>query len=259
VARSLKCGARPEINALPGNPAFPVRAHRRMKGANRIPGVLPMPIRRLAALALLALPAMAAAQQPAPQPAPPMMGPAAAPLPRKQPAAQLAALLRQGGYVVLMRHTNSPNAIPDAASAAPGNTAPERQLDAQGHADATAFGAAIRRLGLRFAQVWSSPTFRARQVVADAGFPASETPVFLDVPVPQAREASAAALSALLRQAPPAGTNVLVITHFPNVSAVLGPEGRGLGEGDAAVIKPEGDHFTLVGAFAIADWPALGR
>ncbi|MBC2665129.1 hypothetical protein H7F51_06335 [Novosphingobium flavum] len=218
--------------------------------------------RLMTAAALLALlPAgPLAAQQPAPMVSPaPMMGPASAPLPRKLPAPELAALLRKGGYVLLMRHTNSPNERPTAATAEPGNTALERQLDAKGHADAREFGAAIKRLGIRFGKVYASPTFRARAVVADAGLTASETPAFLDTPTPETREASAAALTALLKQPVPKGADVVIITHFPNVTAALGPEGRGLGEGDAAVIKPEGKSFTLVGALAIGDWATLGR
>jgi phosphohistidine phosphatase SixA len=199
--------------------------------------------------------------QPAPAPLAggPMMGPAQAPLPRKLPPERLAAMLQRGGYVVLMRHTSSPNQRPEPGNAAPGNATLERQLDAKGHADALAFGAALKRLGLRFASVRVSPTFRARQVAADAGLPVTDTPAFLDVPPQTAADQSAAALSAVLRQPTPPRANVLLITHFPNVAAVLGPEGRGLGEGDAAVIRPGRTRFRLVGAIAISDWQALGR
>jgi phosphohistidine phosphatase SixA len=219
---------------------------------------------RAALLAFAATLAAAATAQPAPMPAPAttgpaMMGAAQAPLPRKLPPERLAAMLRHGGYILLMRHTNSPNARPEAAMAAPGNATLERQLDAKGHADALSFGAALKRIGIRFSAVHSSPTFRAHQVAADAGLSIADSPSFLDAPTQGAGEAAAAALSALLRQPQAKGSNALVITHFPNVTGVLGPEGRGLGEGDAAVIKPMGNRFILIGALSIADWPTLGR
>ena len=90
-------------------------------------------------------------------------------LARKMAPASLVALLRQGGYVILMRHANSPGALPDAASADPENTGHERQLDAAGLADATAFGAGLRRARVRIGAVFISPTFRARETLRAAG------------------------------------------------------------------------------------------
>src|SRR3954454_1976999 len=71
----------------------------------------------------------------------------------------LASALRQGGYVVLMRHTSSPAAIPDKSVANPDNTTPERQLDKNGETTAAAMGAAIKKLGVPVGDVLSSPTY----------------------------------------------------------------------------------------------------
>ncbi len=41
----------------------------------------------------------------------------------------LVKALRQGGYVVVMRHTSSPREVPDKKTANADNVKPERQLD----------------------------------------------------------------------------------------------------------------------------------
>src|SRR5258706_561836 len=61
-------------------------------------------------------------------------------------AAELAVSLRQGGYVLVMRHTSSPTTLPDKNGAAPGNDKLERQLDAKGQETARAMGEAIKAL-----------------------------------------------------------------------------------------------------------------
>src|SRR5258705_1855096 len=70
----------------------------------------------------------------------------------------LAGALREGGYVILMRHTSSPAAVPDKAAANPDNTKPERQLDKNGETTAAALGAAVKKLGVSVGDVLSSPT-----------------------------------------------------------------------------------------------------
>ena len=58
----------------------------------------------------------------------------------------LLKALRQGGYVIVMRHARSPLEVPDKRSANPDNVKPERQLDAEGRATAAAMGTPISRV-----------------------------------------------------------------------------------------------------------------
>src|SRR5882757_2561016 len=71
----------------------------------------------------------------------------------------LAAALRQGGYVLVLRHANAPMAAPDKAAADPANPGLERQLDEGGKAEAAALGAGLRRVGVPVGDIYSSPTF----------------------------------------------------------------------------------------------------
>ena len=56
----------------------------------------------------------------------------------------LAKGLQHGGYVIVMRHANSPREAPDPQTANPDNTNRERQLDQEGRTTAVAMG---RRCG----------------------------------------------------------------------------------------------------------------
>jgi hypothetical protein len=62
--------------------------------------------------------------------------------------AALVAALRQGGYVLLLRHASSPSTPPTATSAERDNSKLERQLDGTGRASAQAMGKAIKALGI---------------------------------------------------------------------------------------------------------------
>ena len=54
--------------------------------------------------------------------------------------------LRQGGYVIVMRHASSPREAPGKKAANVDNVNLERQLDEAGRASATAMGKALRAL-----------------------------------------------------------------------------------------------------------------
>ena len=69
-----------------------------------------------------------------------------------------------------MRHASSPREVPDKATANPDNVKPERQLDQEGRASATAMGKAIRDLKIPIGTVFSSPTYRALETIRYAQF-----------------------------------------------------------------------------------------
>ena len=77
---------------------------------------------------------------------------------------------QSGGCVLVMRHASAPISRPDARGADGDNTRYERQLDDRGKACALAIGEAIRQLRIRVEEVFSSPTYRARETVRLAGF-----------------------------------------------------------------------------------------
>ncbi len=62
------------------------------------------------------------------------------------PLTDLVKQLRQGGYVLVMRHASSPREVPTKETANADNTKLERQLDEAGRRGAAAMGEAIRAL-----------------------------------------------------------------------------------------------------------------
>src|SRR5436190_16498510 len=77
----------------------------------------------------------------------------------------LVTALRQGGYVIVMRHASSPRETPSKETAKPDNVTLERQLDEAGREGAIAMGKALRDLKIPIGEVLTSPTYRALETV----------------------------------------------------------------------------------------------
>jgi phosphohistidine phosphatase SixA len=165
--------------------------------------------------------------------------------------------LRYGGYVLLMRHARSPLTPPDAAHADAGNPGLERQLDGTGRATARAMGQAIRSLRIPVGEVWSSPTYRALETVRLAGLPAAKS-VDRGLSMQAAAGRQAAWLRSKVSERPRAGTDVIIVTHSPNITAAFGRQAAGLSDGEALVFRPAAaGAATLVGRIRIEAWPSL--
>ncbi len=72
----------------------------------------------------------------------------------------LTRSLRSGGLVVVLRHAATDFSKPDQDPVVVADCATQRNLSAQGRADARAIGRGVRRLGLRIGKVLSSPFCR---------------------------------------------------------------------------------------------------
>jgi len=175
--------------------------------------------------------------------------------------AALVKALQGGGYVLVMRHASSPQPPPSAAEADPGNPGHERQLDEAGRRAAIAMGAAVLALRLPIGEVWSSPTYRALQTVRLAGLPAPMTAPELGDGGQSMQSASRDQAAWLRRQAarpPKAGSDTVIVTHFPNMSAAFGAAAAGLADGEALVFHPGGETANdPVARIRIEDWPRL--
>lgn len=171
----------------------------------------------------------------------------------------LAAALRTGGYVILMRHASSPRNPPDARTANADNPMLERQLDEGGRSSAQALGEALRQLRIPIGQVLSSPTYRALETVKFAHLGAATT-------IPQLGDAgqsmtsdNSGARGAWLREKtavlPAPGKNTLIVTHFPNILEAYPKEAAGLADGEALILHPDGrGAAAFVARVKIDEW-----
>jgi len=175
----------------------------------------------------------------------------------------LIAALREGGYVLLMRHASSPAARPDKASADRENTGLERQLDETGRNTARAMGSAIRGLHLPIHDVLSSPTYRALETVHIAGLPQPRTAPELGdggQSMQPLQPSPAVWLRNLVSQVPPTGTDLMVVTHAPNITGAFGANVADVADGEILVFRPDGrGDAMLAGRIKIEDWPAFAR
>jgi len=174
----------------------------------------------------------------------------------------LVGALQRGGYVILMRHASSPGTAPDAAHAKPDNPHLERQLDEQGQASARVMGDAFRQLKVPIGKVLSSPTYRALETVelaklgpptilAELGQP--EQGMFADK-----GGSRATWLRGKTAERPTAGTNTLIVTHYPNIAEAFPQDTAGLAEGEALILRPDKGHRTaLVARVKIDEWASL--
>jgi phosphohistidine phosphatase SixA len=170
---------------------------------------------------------------------------------------ELVNALRRGGYVIVMRHASSPRDLPDARTAQPDNASRERQLDAAGRAAATAMGEAFQRLTIPVTEVFTSPTYRARETVRLLGF---NNPTLVDElgdggqGMRGASSAQALWLQRIVNTITPG--NWLVITHQPNITAAF-PSLSNVADGESIVFRREAGSSSIVARVKIEDWPRL--
>jgi phosphohistidine phosphatase SixA len=167
----------------------------------------------------------------------------------------LVKALRQGGYVIVMRHASSPRDVPDKAAANPDNVKPERQLDPEGRASATAMGKALRDLKIPIGAVLTSPTYRALETIRYGQFGNPQTfPELGDngQSMSGGTEAQATWLRKKVTELPK-GTNTIIVTHMPNMSRAFPESTANLADGEAVIFGKSG----VVARVKIEDWPRM--
>ena len=168
--------------------------------------------------------------------------------------------LKEGGYVLVMRHANSPAALPDRTTADSANSNLERQLDATGRETATAMGQAFLKMHIPLAVGLSSPSYRARETARYAKFmyvsatELDEGPAGMSA---NAEKVRADFLRSRTNTPPPAHQNKIIISHAPNIMSAFGKEADGIASGEVMVFKPGPNVPTLVARVKIDEWPKL--
>ena len=167
--------------------------------------------------------------------------------------------LQAGGHVIVMRHASSPRDVPPNPN--PDNVPPERQLDDKGRSTATAMGDALRRLKIPIGEVMTSPTYRARETARLARLPnARQAPDLGEGP--QSMQGSVAPTQTQWLQKAAKefrrGTNRVLVTHVPNITAAFPDERPAAVEGEAFIFGPDGKGGArLVGRIKIEEWTEL--
>jgi phosphohistidine phosphatase SixA len=175
--------------------------------------------------------------------------------------AELAAMLRAGGLVIVIRHgaTNDDQADTDPLN--PDNIAQQRRLSAKGEAAAQALGQAFKQIGVPVGKVITSQFDRAYQTAKLAGLDRVEKSADVTegglVVSPNENKRRALALRALAGTAPAAGTNTVLVTHKPNIIDAFGKDWFDVKEGETTIFRPVQSGFQLVARFQIDEWPRI--
>jgi len=181
-------------------------------------------------------------------------------------AGQMEAIkaLRGGGHVIVFRHgaTHADQADTDPLNIT--NVAKQRQLNDQGRALARTIGEAMRKLNIPVGQVVTSQFNRAVETGTLLGFGAVTSTADITegglVVTPNENNRRAAAMKELAATVPPAGANVVLVSHKPNIMDAFGKDWFDVREGEASIFKPDGNGGTkFVVRVQADDWAKLAQ
>jgi len=168
--------------------------------------------------------------------------------PQADPA--LLAKLRQGGYVLYLRHASTDFSQNDERMTSFDDCANQRNLTDKGRDEARALGAHIKRLGIPIGQVHASPLCRTVETARLAFGRVEPTNEVRGGPANTNDPTRYDPLRKLLAVRPPSGKNDVVSSHGNPFYAVFGPPY--LAEGELAVVEPSA--FIVVGRIRLEDW-----
>lgn len=171
---------------------------------------------------------------------------------------RLVEELREGGYVIVVRHTATEEGGVDDPTKLE-ECAPQRELTDEGRQQARDLGKAVRDLDIPIGRALASPYCRTKETAELAfGADAVETDEVL-LPLPgtgkPGNDEAIAAVAELVSADTPDDENTVLVSHISVIEPVTGatPE-----EGGSAVFVPEGDGmFRIVAEIAPGGWAKL--
>jgi len=163
--------------------------------------------------------------------------------------------LREGGYVLYMRHASTDFSQNDANMKTYEDCANQRNLTDKGRDEARAVGEHVRRLRIPIGAVLASPFCRTMETARLAFGKAQAMSEVRGGPARADDPARYSALKKLLSTRVSRGENLVISSHANPFHALAGPPY--LAEGEIAVVKPQNDSFTIVGRIRVEDWQAF--
>jgi phosphohistidine phosphatase SixA len=168
----------------------------------------------------------------------------------------LLGTLREGGYVLYMRHTSTDFTQNDAASRSYEDCANQRNLTDKGRQEAREVAAHIKRLRIPIGEVLASPFCRTMETARLAFGKAKPMQEVRGGPARRDDPKRYDGLKKILSTPVPKGDNLVISSHGNPFHAVAGPPY--LAEGEIAVVRPGGGgKFSVIGRIRLEDWPAL--
>lgn len=205
-----------------------------------------MPIIRLSLLcALLGFLPLAASSQPAPSPP------------------EWIDALRQGGHVIVFRHAPYSAQVDNDVQKMK-KTGAQHQLNDEGRAQAKSIGESMRKLRIPVGQVQTSTLQRAVETGTLLGFgEVTGSPDITEsdaAATPAENNRRAEAFRKLVASQPPAGSNLVIVSHKPNILDAFGKDWSDVRAGEASVFKPDGNGgYKLIVRVQASEWSKLAQ
>lgn len=173
--------------------------------------------------------------------------------------ADLLRHVRQGGYVLYLRHGSTDTSRPDRAPQVDLNDcATQRPLTAEGLVLARRIGVFIRAARLPVGDIFSSPLCRAKESAQAAfGRYMVDNNLMYTANMTDAEKAPVVAGTRRLLSLPvAAGSNRLLVAHAPNLMDLMGYFPKP--EGTLVIFRPLGEgRFEYLGSIRPEQWPEL--
>ena len=177
--------------------------------------------------------------------------------PRTGPV-ELVEQLRDGGYVLFLRHALTDHSREDAPNVDPRDCGRQRNLTDAGRAQAREIGRALDELEIPVGRVETSEFCRTRETARLAFGDAETSEVLTRLPPKELRaahERRLRQLRALLARKPAEGTNTVLVGHITSLEDATGVH---VEEGDIVVFAPEGgEDYDVVAILPFAVWRQL--
>jgi broad specificity phosphatase PhoE len=171
--------------------------------------------------------------------------------------------LREGGYVIVLRHGATPTDQADTDPLHLENIDKQRQLNERGRSQARSIGEALHELKIPVSEVDTS-MFNRVETGRLLGFGEVKPSIdfaeggLIVATVENSRRAQA--LRQVVATPPPEGANVIVVTHRPNILDAFGKDWFDVKEGEASIFKPDGTSgYRLIARLQADDWSNLAR
>lgn len=173
-----------------------------------------------------------------------------------QPDPALLGKLREGGYVLYMRHASTDFSKNDSRMTSYEDCANQRNLTDKGRREARDIGGHVKRLRIPIGEVYASPFCRTMETARLAFGKAQAMNEVRGGPVRSDDPKRYDGLKKLMSSEVAKDTNRVISSHGNPFQAVAGPPY--LAEGEIAVVRPEGDsRFSVVGRVRPDDWGLL--
>jgi phosphohistidine phosphatase SixA len=180
----------------------------------------------------------------------------------------LAAALKQGGYVIVFRHGATDESQKDVYPFRFDDMKAQRQLSDKGRETARAIGASFKEIGIPIGVVYTSRLNRAietgkliaakdvmpKDELTDSGAGSASS-----MANPEGNNEKFGRPLRELAGTPAAQVNILIVTHKTNIADAFGKGYADVQEGEALIFRPTPSGPSLAGRVKADEWAKLPR